>query len=265
MVTGGETRAERAGKGEGNDDAAHTPRKAGSLRPPPFGGLGHAPTPAIRGRSAPRPPPPPQPSAPTAPVHATTSLAGYRPLRRSAACARIQHLIAPFGGIDAAQQAQQGPQLRSLPATLRAIEEMAVERGTLGLHEAAHQVGTQREADIVLSAHRVTAPRKSSDRITCPLTVPGVIRFTGTPGMWPRPSLPMMNPPASQSARTMGEHCKSPRLLRASLGRIVAILRSKTAQPTVGRPATGKQDYFGRAMIEFYPPLWRPIRREHPR
>jgi hypothetical protein len=96
------------------------------------------------------------------------------------------HLVAPFGRVDAAQQAQKGRQLRDLPAALRAIGEMAVERGTLRLHETADQVGAQREADVViLSAHHVTAPRKTSDRTTCPLTIPGAVRFTAIPACGP--------------------------------------------------------------------------------
>jgi hypothetical protein len=63
---------------------------------------------------------------------------------------------------------------------------MAVERGTLRLHEATEQVGAQREADVVtLSAHHVTASRKTSDRTTCPLTIPGVVRFAVIPSCDP--------------------------------------------------------------------------------
>jgi hypothetical protein len=139
-------------------------------------------------RSAPRPPPPPEPPTFSASAHVTGLPARDRPRRRPAAPGHVPtgRLVAPFSGIDAAQQAQQGHQLRNLPATVRAIGEMTVERGTLRLHETAYQVGAQREADVViLSAHHVTAPRKTSDRTTCPLTIPGAVRFTAIPACGP--------------------------------------------------------------------------------
>jgi hypothetical protein len=158
------------------------------LRPTAFGGVEHAAEPADRSRSALRPPPPPQPSTFSASAHVTGPPARHRPRRRPTASGRVPtwRLVAPFSRIDAAQQAQQGHQLRNLPATIRAIGKMAVERGTLRFHETADQVGAQREADVViLPAHHVTAPRKTSDRTTCPLTVPGVVRFTVIPACGP--------------------------------------------------------------------------------
>ena len=183
----GRRRAERPAIGMAGDDATHNP-KAGSLRPAPFSGVEHAAKPPGSRRSAPRPPPPPQPSTFSASAHVTGPPARRRPRRRLSAPGRVPawHLFAPFSGIDAAQQAQQGHQLRNLPATVRAIREVTVERGTLRLHETADQVGAQREADVViLSAHHVTAPRKTSDRTTCPLTIPGVVRFTAIPACGP--------------------------------------------------------------------------------
>ena len=199
------------------------------MRPAPSGGGGYAAKPVGSGRSAPRPPPPPQSSAFCASAHVTGPPARHRPRRRSTASGHVTawHRVAPLGGVDTAQQAQQGHQLCNLPATVRAIGEMAVERGTLRLHETADQVGAQREADVViLSAHHVTAPRKTSDRTTCPLTIPGVVRFTVTPFMWPRPSPRITISPASQSALSPRESPNPVRLLGGSsgdLGRITTI------------------------------------------
>lgn len=211
------------------------PGPARPARPSAAGGV------TLRGRSVPRPPPPSQPPAPAA-FRATGPPAG-RPGRPSTTHARIP-TPQPFGSVDAAQQRQQGRQLCQLTAAMGAALQMTVELGTLGAREAAHQVGAQRNADIVPSVHHVTAVRSTPDRVTCPLTVSTALRFSADRGMWPRPSIRNTTPPARQSGQGAGERHRPlghPRIA-GKIGRTGTISTLVNALYDAGKAVTNSSD-----------------------